>query len=443
MTNAASRLKAKNTKNATANAEAKPSSATKVQATKVTAAPARAITSAGSFKPTNTNVNAADSMNAAKASTAKPFALSDVTTWSVQRARQIRKTDHGRFVKFLNCFTAQDAIVTKSIISKSNAKREHVDQWVRSVLNPKTLACIHETQESQQAMLSLISVSAALSKYGEQELVRRNVDNAIVARNGPQSKIEMQHSVGASFVLRLVLGLAPEKRAACQTLREILNLDNAARLVLVPTTKGLKPISSKTNAADWANVNQHKLKYMVKQAQSDKFQDTMQQLGGQHLYDSIRTQLKQVDGVWDASKDRPGLQAKSLRSLLNSTKSSKQQKEAEHRKQQPAKNATKGQIQAVKILEVTKVPPPAPTSLKLTKVTSPVKKAQAKNIGPANNPTQTKNATPIKGVPLLGSWAGPVPASVVLSRPGAIVSSLPTVSARAGNGGRAILSRAI
>ncbi|KAE9025746.1 hypothetical protein PR002_g11096 [Phytophthora rubi] len=376
MTNAASRLKAKNTKNATANAEAKPSSATKVQATKVTAAPARAITSAGSFKPTNTNVNAADSMNAAKASTAKPFALSDVTTWSVQRARQIRKTDHGR-------------------------------------------------------------------KYGEQELVRRNVDNAIVARNGPQSKIEMQHSVGASFVLRLVLGLAPEKRAACQTLREILNLDNAARLVLVPTTKGLKPISSKTNAADWANVNQHKLKYMVKQAQSDKFQDTMQQLGGQHLYDSIRTQLKQVDGVWDASKDRPGLQAKSLRSLLNSTKSSKQQKEAEHRKQQPAKNATKGQIQAVKILEVTKVPPPAPTSLKLTKVTSPVKKAQAKNIGPANNPTQTKNATPIKGVPLLGSWAGPVPASVVLSRPGAIVSSLPTVSARAGNGGRAILSRAI
>ncbi|KAE8901941.1 hypothetical protein PF005_g7259 [Phytophthora fragariae] len=209
MTNAASRLKAKNTKNATANAEAKPSSATKVQATKVTAAPARAITSAGSFKPTNTNVNAADSMNAAKASTAKPFALSDVTTWSVQ------------------------------------------------------------------------------------------------------------HS------------------------------------------------------------------------------------------------------------------------------SSKQQKEAEHRKQQPAKNATKGQIQAVKILEVTKVPPPAPTSLKLTKVTSPVKKAQAKNIGPAKNPTQTKNATPIKGVPLLGSWAGPVPASVVLSRPGAIVSSVPTVSARAGNGGRAILSRAI
>ncbi|KAE9316055.1 hypothetical protein PR003_g18827 [Phytophthora rubi] len=71
----------------------------------------------------------------------------------------------------------------------------------------------------------------------------------------------MQQSVGASFVLRLVLGLAPEKRAVCQTLREIMNLDNTARLVLVPTTKGLKPISGKTNAADWTNVNQHKLKH--------------------------------------------------------------------------------------------------------------------------------------------------------------------------------------
>ncbi|KAE9337240.1 hypothetical protein PF008_g12619 [Phytophthora fragariae] len=138
----------------------------------------------------------------------------------------------------------------------------------------------------------------------------------------------MQQTVGASFVLRLVLGLAPEKRAVCQTLREIMNLDNTAQLVLVPTTKGLKPISGKTNAADWTNVNQHKLKHMVKQAQSDKFQEAMQQLGGQHLYDSIRTQLKQVSGVWNGNKDKPGLQAKNLRSLSNSTKNSKHQKES-------------------------------------------------------------------------------------------------------------------
>ncbi|KAE9018569.1 hypothetical protein PF011_g6204 [Phytophthora fragariae] len=174
----------------------------------------------------------------------------------------------------------------------------------------------------------------------------KNVTSPRKGAKVQQSKLEMQQSVGASFVLRLVLGLAPEKRAACQTLREILSLDNTARLVLVPTTKGLKPISGKTNAADWTNVNQHKLKHMVKQAQSDKFQEAMQQLGGQHLYDSIRTQLKQ-----------------------------------------PAKNATKGQIQAVKIVEATKIPPPAPTSVKMTKVTTPATKAQAKNIVPAENPT--------------------------------------------------------
>ncbi|KAE9009750.1 hypothetical protein PF010_g16653 [Phytophthora fragariae] len=264
----------------------------------------------------------------------------------------------------------------------------------------------------------------------------KNVTSPRKGAKVQQSKLEMQQSVGASFVLRLVLGLAPEKRAACQTLREILNLDNTARLVLVPTTKGLKPISGKTNAADWANVNQHKLKHMVKQAQSDKFQDAMQQLGGQHLYDSIRAQLKQVGGVWNDNKDRPALQTKGLRSLSNSTKNSKQQKEAEHRKEQPAKDATNGQIKTAKI------PPPAPTNVMPTKGTTTLKKA--KSVAPAKNTTtQTKNATPVKGVPLLGSWAGPVPASVVLSRPSAMVSSAPKMSARAGNGGRAILSRAI
>ncbi|KAE9265911.1 hypothetical protein PF008_g31742, partial [Phytophthora fragariae] len=51
---------------------------------------------------------------------------------------------------------------------------------------------------------------------------------ANTTKNVQQSKLEMQQTVGASFVLRLVLGLAPEKRAVCQTLREIMNLDNTA-----------------------------------------------------------------------------------------------------------------------------------------------------------------------------------------------------------------------
>ncbi|KAE9277402.1 hypothetical protein PR003_g28804 [Phytophthora rubi] len=44
------------------------------------------------------------------------------------------------------------------------------------------------------------------------------------------------------FVLRVVLlRLTPEKRAACQLLREILTHNGHARLVLTPTTKGLQP----------------------------------------------------------------------------------------------------------------------------------------------------------------------------------------------------------
>ncbi|EGZ14151.1 hypothetical protein PHYSODRAFT_355057 [Phytophthora sojae] len=275
-----------------------------------------------------------------------------------------------------------------------------------------------------------------------------NAKTATSPRNNTkaqQSKLLGQYSVGASFVLRLVLGLAPEKRAACQTLREILSLDNNERLELAPTAKGLKPISGKTNAADWSKVNQYKLKHMVKQAQSDKFQEAMLQLGGQHLYDAIRTQLKQIGGAWDGRKDKPALQTRNARPRSNSIeKSVNSQKEAERRKEQPAKNATQGQIQAAKkkqASEAVKIPPPAP--VKATKGTLPKNKARTKNATPTKNTSQIKNAAPVKGAPLLGSWAGPVPASVVLSRPGANVSSAPTMSARAGNGGRAILSRAL
>ncbi|KAG6580283.1 Ribosomal RNA-processing protein 8 [Phytophthora cinnamomi] len=275
-----------------------------------------------------------------------------------------------------------------------------------------------------------------------------NAKNATAARANTktqQSKQQMQHSVGASFVLRLVLGLAPEKRAACQTLREILNLDNNARLELAPTTKGLKPISGKSNSSDWSKVNQYKVKHMVKQAQSDKFQEAMQQLGGQHLYDVIRTQLKQIGGAWDDRKDKPSLLAKNTRPRSNSIeKNVLPQKEAERRKEQPAKGAApagvKGQIQAGKknqSMESPKIPPPAPATVKQTKNTASAKKAQVKNATPVKNPL------PVKAAPLMGAWAGPIPASIVLSRPSAIVSSAPAMSSRAANGGRAILSRAI
>ncbi|KAE9354759.1 hypothetical protein PF008_g4371 [Phytophthora fragariae] len=462
MTNAASRQKANNAKNVTpANVQVKPASATAVNIAKfseiVAETSTRAVQSTGSNIIANltTNANATNNIKVtvvktATAKNSKPFMLSDVTTWSVQRARQIRKTDFERFAKLHKYFTAKDDAVARPINSKASSKREHVDQWVRSVLNPKTLACIQDTQETQQALLSLIIVSAALTKYGEQELVRRNsfgeMDSVIAARfgtNGMQSKQQM-HSVGASFVLRLVLGLAPEKRAACQTLREILNLENNQRLVLAPTAKGLMSISDKTNAADWTKVNQLKLKHMVKLAQSDKFQDAMQQLGGQHMYDAIRTQLKQVGGAWDASKDKPALQVKNIR---HTEKSVKLQKETERHKEQLSKNAAcdsvKDQNEAVgknpplEAAKWTQIPPPTPA----VQTTSTV--SNNKSVISVKNITQGRDTTPVKSVPLMGAWSGPLPASVVLSRSSAIVSSVPTMSARGGNGSRAILSRAM
>ncbi|KAE8886952.1 hypothetical protein PF005_g33223 [Phytophthora fragariae] len=50
---------------------------------------------------------------------------------------------------------------------------------------------------------------------------------------------------------------------------------------------------------------------MARKSQSDRFQEVTQQLGGQYLYNAIRMQLKHAGGaaIWEASKDRPVLQA--------------------------------------------------------------------------------------------------------------------------------------
>ncbi|KAL3658094.1 hypothetical protein V7S43_016937 [Phytophthora oleae] len=341
---------------------------------------------------------------------AKLFTLADVTAWSVQRARQIRKADFERFVKLHNFFTASDDAVARPINSKTTAKREQIDQWVRAATNAKTLACLQEVQETQQALLALITVSAAISKYGEQELARREklgeMDNVIGVRFGTsslRSKRQIPHTVGASFVLRLVLGLAPKKRAACQVLIDIITYASNERLVLTPTTKGLKPmVGGAPDSGDWDRVNQYKLKYMVKQAQSTKFQEAVQQLGGQRLYDAIRTQLKQAGAasMWNDAKDKPALQQKNVR--------------PQGKQHQPAKKSS-GQKEAAK----KHLPVPPPTPVKAT----------------AN--VQVKNVEP------LGGWSRPLPASILQSKPRTIVSSTPTIGARTGNIGRVILSKAL
>ncbi|KAG7375267.1 hypothetical protein PHYPSEUDO_002149 [Phytophthora pseudosyringae] len=176
MANSASRQKANNVNNngngkkdstAADNAPVK-AAATAMQGAKATSTIAAAPTRDDvKWTSKTTAKNVTDNITAAKNSTAKPFALSDVAAWSMQRARQIRKADFER---------------------KANATRQQVDQWIRGALNAKTVACVQEVQETRQTLLALVNVSAAISKYGEQELARRDqlgeMDNVIGARFG-------------------------------------------------------------------------------------------------------------------------------------------------------------------------------------------------------------------------------------------------------------------
>jgi hypothetical protein len=451
-------------KPASAKATAAATQAAKASVT-VAAAPTREVQSAPANKSTK-NASAKANNKPAVAG-AKPFALSDVTVASVQRARQIRKADFERFQKLHNFFVANDEATARTINGKANAKREQVDQWVGGAVNPQAMTCIQEVQEPQPALLALIIVSAAIAKYGENELTRRDklgeMDSVIGARfdtSGLRSKQQMPQTVGASYVLRLVLGLAPEKRAACQTLRDILTHESNGRLVLTPTTQGLKPVfgTASTDSDDWDNLNQYKLKHMIKQAQSAKFQEAMQQLGGQHLYDAIRTQLKQAGGatMWDANKDKPALQAKNLRPRSNST-----DQKAQLKQQTAKKNTAQKQVQTVKkhlpveVAKAAHVPPPAPVSVKSVPTVQVKKDTTVKAQEQYKNPVlgkdgaavkdvaPVKSATPVKNVPAAGAWAGPLPASIFQSRPGAIVSSTPTISNRAVVSGRTVLSRAL
>ncbi|KAG3106959.1 hypothetical protein PI124_g12270 [Phytophthora idaei] len=240
-------------------------------------------------------------------------------------------------------------------------------------------------------------------------------------KNGKPKQL-VPNTVGASFVLRLVLGLAPEKRASSQLLREILSLEKSGRIVLTSTSKGLHPVvGASAKSDDCANLDDNQIRQMTRQAQSDKFQEAMQQLGGEHLYDEIRSLLQEAGGVsvWDDTKDKYALQAKNIRPRAGSAdKSVKPQKEAN---KQPAKKNAAPQVQSVKkhqsvgAEKTAQVPPPAPAVIKKEDA-SKSKGKQGKNAAPE------KNATPAKNV-----------STTSTQKSGAIVNSA--------RGGRAVVSK--
>ncbi|KAF4131887.1 hypothetical protein GN958_ATG18920 [Phytophthora infestans] len=382
-----------------------------------------------STKITNKNTNVTQHANK---NTGKMFALTEVTTASVQQARQIRKTDFERFQKFHNFFMANEEPTARVINDKANAKREIVDKWIGGAVSPKTLACIQEIQETQSGLLELLIVSAALTKYGEKELARRDslgeMDYVVGARfgtNGLRSKQHAPHSVGLNFVLRLVLGLAPEKRSSCEVLREILGHESNGRLALIPTESGLQPYSDATASYsdDWAELKPDQLRQMASQTQSDKFQDTMQQLSGEHLYDAIRTQLKQTGGasVWDATKDKSALKVKNIRPRMGSAdKNAKSKKEADRQQKQPVKINEASQVKKhlpVEVEKVTLVPPPAPVIMKSTTDAATKKEGgkkkgkKGKKADAEKNVAPVKDATAVKNIATTSQKAGAIKSS--------------------------------
>ncbi|RLN56972.1 hypothetical protein BBJ29_005921 [Phytophthora kernoviae] len=377
----------------------------------------------------------------------KASELSDVTVANVQRARQLRKSDPERYSKFRNFFTATDTEAARQIASQIHVKREQVNKWVRSCVAPKVFTCIEECQESQQDLMALVAVSVALTKYGEQELARRDslgeMDYLVGSRfgtSGLKSKtliaLQMgeQSTVDVNFVLRLVLGLAPEKRDACQQLRDMLNLGANSRLTLALPSKNSKSSSTpnKTNSKNNDKTNdktdkagRDRLLQIAKHAQSDRFQETMQQVGGQQLYDAIRTLVKEADAsTWDAAKDKPALQGKNMGTRVENVKNAtgaKQKKETQRNKQQPAKKADQQKRHLPVEIEKSwvQVPPPAPVNMK--------------------NSTPGKGASAVKD-----KMAGGVgPAGSVQSRPTAIVNSTSSIDTHATTGGRSIGSRSV
>ncbi|KAG7399387.1 hypothetical protein PHYBOEH_009052 [Phytophthora boehmeriae] len=376
----------------------------------------------------------------------KASELNDVTVANIQRARELRKTDPERYSKFRNFFTASDTEAARQIISQTNAKREQVNKWARACVSAKVMTCIEESQESQQDLLALVAVSAALIKYGEQELARRDglgeMDYLVGSRfgtSGLKSKtlIALQtgeeSAIDVNFVLRLVLGLAPEKRDACQQLRGLLTLGANSRLTLALPGKESKSTSNKNSGKNNNKGNnktdrasRDRLLQIAKQAQSDRFQEAMQQVGGQQLYDAIRTLVKEADAsAWDTAKDKPALQGKNPGKSNDNVKNAagaKQKKDKQNKQQQ---QYVKKADQPKKNLPVeiekswAQVPPPAPVNMK--------------------NSTPGKSASPVKDK----MAAGAGPAGSVQTRPTAIVNSSSSIDTHAATGGKKVGSRGV
>ncbi|KAL4178425.1 hypothetical protein KRP22_003346 [Phytophthora ramorum] len=242
------------------------------------------------------------------------FALHDVESYSVQRAKVIRRISDERYARFLHFFKTYEPDMASEIQCRSAFSREHLNAWVNYIVSPKVLRCIVHINDSQQELLDLLMVSAAISKYGESELMAKDKRGDLSALQNTKLHTYDEYSpsrqrkesssegvVPMDFVVRVNERLAAEKRVGGVVLREILAHASTMKVAAQETSQGD------------LSKEELRLKRVVLRVQSEWFQDAMLNAKGRYLYDAIRQIIFNVnDLLWDVSKDRPEMRRASV-----------------------------------------------------------------------------------------------------------------------------------
>ncbi|KAJ8561996.1 hypothetical protein ON010_g7678 [Phytophthora cinnamomi] len=238
------------------------------------------------------------------------FALHDVDAFSVERAKVIRRISEERYTRFLNFFKSDESDLAKEIQARNEFSREHLDAWVNYIVSPKVLRCIVHSKDSQQELLNLLMVSAAISKYGESELMAKDRRGDLSALQNiklhtydecsssseESVRTNSKGAVAMGFVIRVNARLPEDRRVGGVVLREILA--HASSMQISNETTGQGDNTS-------LDKEEERTRQIVMRVQSEWFQDAMIKANGRYLYDAIRQILCNVnEALWDSSKDK-------------------------------------------------------------------------------------------------------------------------------------------
>ncbi|CAH0486094.1 unnamed protein product [Peronospora farinosa] len=243
------------------------------------------------------------------------FTLHDVDAFSVQRAKITRRVSETRYTRFRNFFIRCESEMAMEIQARRAFSLEQLNAWVNYIVSPTVLHCIVGIGDSQQELLDLLMVSAAISKYGESELMARDrrgelhavqniklctYDESLQIYEQRESEQMNGNSVLMKFVVRINDQLSEDRRVGGVILREILT---HASTMNVAVTKRIQSDSSLCLTKE-----EERLKQIVVRVQSHWFQDAMLKVNGRYLYDALRQVLRNANtSLWDESKDKPEL----------------------------------------------------------------------------------------------------------------------------------------